>query len=237
MLATLLRMRAEHLPRWRRPILLTIARHLSLRIPTVPLVLAFSPHAHSESAAAALRRAQFEQLFARYHPQLLDFLYGMTRDRDWAADLAQETFLRAYAAESDLAAIAEPQAWLYRIATNTAINATRRQRRFNWLPLSRVEPDAGATGSDRWPLPPLTSLPYEDVAATVAERDAVWGVLAELPSRWRAVLLLQTVGGFAIGEIAELLHLSEANVRKLLFRAKERFRQVHAQLEAQGGDR
>jgi len=237
MLATLLRVRAEQHPRWRWAILLTVVHHLSPRIPPMPLALAFSRRVQPPPAAAALRRAQFEQLFARYHPQLLDFLYGMTRDRDLAADLAQETFLRAYAAESDLATIAAPQAWLYRIATNTAINATRRRRRYDWLPLSRVEPDAGGNSSDRWPLPPPTYLPYEDVAATVAERDAVWSVLAELPPRWRAVLLLQTVGGFAVGEIAELLHLSDANVRKLLFRAKERFRQVHARLERPGGDR
>jgi RNA polymerase sigma-70 factor (ECF subfamily) len=217
--------------------MLAIARHLPAPIARLPLMVAFSQRLQPEAAAEALRRVQFEQLFARFHPQLLDFLYGMTRDRDWAADLAQETFLRAYAAKGDVTAIATPQAWLYRIATNAAINATRRHRRFDWLPLSRIEADADDTRSKRWPASPLTLLPYEDVAATVAERDAVWSVLAELPPRWRAVLLLQTVVGFEVGEIAALLRLSEANVRKLLFRAKERFRQIHTRHEARGGDR
>ncbi|HEV2457364.1 MAG TPA: sigma-70 family RNA polymerase sigma factor [Ktedonobacterales bacterium] len=193
--------------------------------------------AHRPSAAqplprAAALRSTFERWFARYQLPLLDYLYGMTRDREWAADLVQETFLQAYsAAGRDPTAIEHPQAWLYRIATNTALSALRRKRRFSWLPLSVVEPEAGASSSDRWLRPDLPDLAGQDIAASVAERDAVWRVLAELPPRWRAVLLLQTTGGFEVREIASELSISEANTRKLLFRAKERFRQVYAQLE------
>ena len=113
-----------------------------------------------------------------------------------------------------------------------------------WLPLSVIEPEAGASSSDRWRRPEVADLPGQDVAATVAERDAVWRVLAALPPRWRAVLLLQTTGGFEVREIAAQLGISEGNVRKLLFRAKERFRQIYARLaeleaeaEAKGGRR
>jgi DNA-directed RNA polymerase specialized sigma24 family protein len=68
----------------------------------------------------------------------------------------------------------------------------------------------------------------------VAERDAIWTVLAELPPRWRAVLLLQTTAGFEVWEIAALLQRSEANVRKCLFRAKERFRALYRRLDEEG---
>jgi RNA polymerase sigma-70 factor (ECF subfamily) len=199
-----------------------------------------SPRDGTGASGEAGAGAAFDELFTRYHLPLIEYLYGMTRERELAADLAQDTFVRAYASTHTLAGIAYPQAWLYRIATNVALNALRHQRHFEWLPLSRVELEAGSEGesvdsADRWPTPPLTQLPYEDLAATVVERDAVWSVLAELPPRWRAVLLLQTTGGFEVGEIAALLGLSEANVRKLLFRAKERFRALHAQLSARGG--
>jgi RNA polymerase sigma factor (sigma-70 family) len=192
------------------------------------------PPAHGGPSA---QRSQFEAWFAEYQLPLLDYLYGMTRDREWAADLVQETFLQAYsAAGRDPTAIEHPQAWLYRIATNAALSALRRKRRFSWLPLSIVEPEAGASSSsDRW-LRPEVAGPRDpagqDIAATVAERDAVWRVLAALPPRWRAVLLLQTTGGFAVHEIATQLGISDANTRKLLFRAKERFRQIHARLAA-----
>lgn len=186
----------------------------------------------ARTTQADARQVVFEQWFAQYRLPLLDYLYGMTRDREWAADLVQETFLHAYGAAGEPDAIASPRAWLYRIATNTALSALRRRRRFTWLPLTVVEPEAGVSSSDRWTRPELPDLPGQDVAASVAERDAVWKTLAELPPRWRSVLLLQTTGGFEIREIATQLRLSEANVRKIIFRAKERFRTLHAQHEA-----
>ena len=173
-------------------------------------------------------QAAFDKLFARYHRPLLDYLYGMTRDREIAEDLVQEAFLRAYSAETTLANVTHPQAWLYRIATNVALDSRRRQRRFTWLPLGRLEPEAGSTAGSGFNPLPSSPLLQEDFAADIAERDAVWCVLAELPIRWRAVLLLRTTAGFGVREIATLLHLEEGNVRKILFRAKERFRALYA---------
>jgi DNA-directed RNA polymerase specialized sigma24 family protein len=72
----------------------------------------------------------------------------------------------------------------------------------------------------------------DDVAAGVVERAAIWETLAALPPRQQAALLLQTSGGFDPREIAVLLALSEANVRKMLFRAKERFRTVYQAMNA-----
>lgn len=191
---------------------------------------------HPARDQASARQAQFEQWFAQYRPLLLDYLYGMTRDHEWAADLVQETFLHAYAASGDPNAITHPRAWLYRIATNTTLTALHRHRRFTWLPLTAVESHDSADSSDRWVRPNLPDLPEYDFAVSVAERDAVWKTLAELPPRWRSVLLLQTTGGFEVGEIAVQLGLSEANVRKIVFRAKERFRALHAQHEAADRD-
>ena len=192
------------------------------------------PHsaAHPADGVADARQAQFERWFAQYRLPLLDYLYGMTRDREWAADLVQEAFLRAFAASGDPEAITSPRAWLYRIATNTALTALRRRKHFTWLPLTAVEPESGASSSDRWTRPETPTLPSYDFAVGVAERDAVWRTLAELPPRWRSVLLLQATAGFEVAEIAAQLGLSEANVRKILFRAKERFRELHARHEA-----
>ncbi len=191
-------------------------------------------HRHSSQpslSSASSQHHHFEQWFARYQLPLLEYLYGMTRDREWATDLVQETFLHAYAAAGrDPTVVEHPQAWLYRIATNAALSALQRKRRFSWLPLGVVEPGASASTSDRWQRSDVPGLHGQDVAATVAERDAVWTVLAELPPRWRTVLLLQTTGGFEVREIAAGLGLTEANTRKILFRAKERFRQITARL-------
>jgi RNA polymerase sigma-70 factor (ECF subfamily) len=212
-------------PRWRMLAWLGVRHALS------------TPPDGAGTALSARRTAQVEQWFTRYQPTLLNYLYGMTRDREWAADLVQETFLRVYSAR-DLSAIQKPQAWLYRVATNLAITALRRRHRFGWLSLSHFE--ARPEDEDKgWARPEVELIAADDLAATVAEREAIWSVLAELPPRWRAVLLLQTTAGFEVSEIAAQLQLSEANVRKILFRAKERFRTLHARLDATdvAGDR
>jgi RNA polymerase sigma-70 factor (ECF subfamily) len=206
------------------------------------LLAAVRSYDHSEDpiaeSAAVVPSAcsDFTDLFARYHLSLLDYLFGMTRDRELAADLVQDTFVRALAAAPDLTGIAQPRAWLYRIATNVALNANRHRRHFEWLPLSRIEPDMGREEAEAWSMLPAVELPqdHEDLAVSVAEREAIWSVLAELPPRWRAVLLLQTTAGFDVREIAALLQLSEANVRKCHFRAKERFRVLYRQLHERG---
>jgi RNA polymerase sigma-70 factor, ECF subfamily len=188
---------------------------------------------HSQAEQAA-----FEQLFARYRRPLLDYLYGMTRDRALAEDLVQETFLRAYAAQTKLPSVTHPQAWLYRIATNVALDTSRRQRHFNWLPLHRVEPEVGPHATGSWSDPVPQPIQQDDFVVSIAERDCVWRVLAELPTSWRAVLLLQTIAGFGVRDIGALLHLEEGNVRKILFRAKERFRAIYTaqdSSEAEGG--
>jgi RNA polymerase sigma-70 factor, ECF subfamily len=192
----------------------------------------------TSQTASQARHTHFERLFAHYQLPLLDYLYGMTRDRELAADLVQDTFLRAFASSPEATDITYPQAWLYRIATNLALSALRRRKRFGWLGLYAVEPGLHASSSDAWRVPQeVAYLRADDFTATVVERDAVWQVLAELPPRWRAVLLLQTTAGFRVAEIAAQLNLSEANVRKLLFRAKERFREIHARIETLGGPR
>jgi RNA polymerase sigma-70 factor (ECF subfamily) len=201
------------------------------------------PDAVAARTEAVHESSSFVDLFTSYHLGLIDYLYGMTRDRELSADLAQDAFTRAYAAAPELAGIDQPRAWLYRIATNVALSSSRRQRRFAWLPLSRIEPeasmDAGAEAGEAWSaLPPVAILQSKhDPGVSVAERDAVWTVLAELPPRWRAILLLQATAGFEVREIATLLHLSEANVRKVLFRAKERFRALYREQDAEGAAR
>jgi RNA polymerase sigma-70 factor, ECF subfamily len=194
------------------------------------------------AVAAGADPAAFLNLFAHVQLPLLDYLYGMTRDRELAADLVQDTFLRAWAAAPALAGITQPRAWLYRIATHLALNAIRHRRHFEWLPLSHMGPVRPADHSDAsqaWLALPPVELPADagDLAASVAEREAIWTVLAQLPPPWRGVLLLQTTAGFEVSEIATLLQISEGNVRKRLFRAKERFRALYRQLDMEGDAR
>src|SRR5579863_9538363 len=70
----------------------------------------------------------FALLLQRYRTPLINFLYRMVRGREQAEDLAQEVFLRVYRARKDYVPSAKFTTWLFRIATNLALNSVRDNR-------------------------------------------------------------------------------------------------------------
>src|ERR1700731_3523188 len=67
----------------------------------------------------------FALLLHRYRMPLVNFLYRMVRNREQAEDLAQEVFIRVYRARADYVPSAKFTTWLFRIATNLALNSIR----------------------------------------------------------------------------------------------------------------
>src|SRR3989442_4184475 len=70
----------------------------------------------------------FTLLLHRYRRPLINFLYRMVRNREQAEDLAQEVFLRVYRAREEYVPSAKFTTWLFRIATNLALNSVRDNR-------------------------------------------------------------------------------------------------------------
>jgi len=79
-------------------------------------------------SAESTRGTAFEDLVTRHQAEIYAYIYRMVRHDGEAQDLCQETFLRAFRAFSDLQGTPNYRAWLYRIATNTTLNALRRRR-------------------------------------------------------------------------------------------------------------
>jgi RNA polymerase sigma-70 factor (ECF subfamily) len=134
----------------------------------------------------------------------------LARDEDGAEDLMQEVFVRAINAKSAPQGGAERVYWLYRIATNIAIDHLRRGRRIHWLPL-RID-----TASSK--------------EATPGEADQVREALRLIPPEQAVTLVLRTQG-YSRQEIAKMLQLSEAAVKSRLFRARENFAASYRRLE------
>jgi putative glutamine amidotransferase len=136
-------------------------------------------------------------------------------DPSLAEDLAQEVFLRAWLhAPADLP---EPRmrAWLYRVATNAAIDALRvRAGRVDGIP------------SDAALLELLDRAAAPD-AEDHDERLAIEAALAQLPPRERALVTLQ-FAGYGPTDAARLLQTTPEAARKRLLRARERFRRAYA---------
>jgi RNA polymerase sigma-70 factor (ECF subfamily) len=155
--------------------------------------------------------AAFDSLFRRWSAPLLRYLERMVRDRGSAEELAQEVFLRVHRARERYAPEARFSTWLYRIATNLALNELRRPRRRE---PHRSQDEEGA--------PALVA----DAAGPEAVVDArrlgarVESELARLPEKQRAALCLSAVEGLSYAEVAGALEVSEQAVKALVHRAR-----------------
>src|SRR5262249_19315944 len=92
--------------------------------------------------------ASFELLLRKYRTPLVNYLGRMMRDSAAAEDLAQEVFLRVYRARSEYAPSAKFTTWIFRIATNLALNA-RRDGRYRQLEVSIQEGNYPEDGEPR----------------------------------------------------------------------------------------
>ncbi len=169
------------------------------------------PRTTDGDTAAKEGMALAVDLFERYHQEIYAYLCGMVRDGPWAEDLAQETFLRVLRARRRLPQVRNHRAWLYRIASNVALTALRRWRRFAWLPWRAGDQDNASP----------------DVAEQVGRKTVLEAALAGLPPMYRAPLLLYAQYGLRPAEVAEALGLSEAAARKRIYRATLMFRQAY----------
>jgi RNA polymerase sigma-70 factor, ECF subfamily len=174
--------------------------------------------------------ASFELLLRRYRTPLVNFLYRIVRDAATAEDLAQEVFLRVYRARKQYSPSAKFTTWLFRIATNLALNSIRDNRH------RRMESSLDAPVDDEDSAP--RDLPSRDMRIDehMMERDrcdfirrAIWS----LPEKQRVAVLLHKYEEMDYGEIARILECSESALKSLLFRAYETLRVQLAPLIAQ----
>ena len=174
--------------------------------------------------------ASFDFLLQKYRSPLVNFLNRMVRDQATAEDLAQEVFLRVYRARKQYTPSAKFTTWLFRIATNLALNSVRDNRHQRM----GISIDAPAGGDDS---PPLELKAREmRIDERMIERDrveiirrAIWS----LPEKQRAAVLLHKYEEMDYGEIAGILDCSEGALKSMLFRAYETLRVQLAPLVVQ----
>jgi RNA polymerase sigma-70 factor (ECF subfamily) len=166
--------------------------------------------------------ASFDLLLQKYRTPLVNFLYRMVRDTATAEDLAQEVFLRVYRARKQYSPSAKFTTWLFRIATNLALNSVRDNRHRQ----KDVSIDAAST-SDEDALPMQLPAPEMRIDEHMIERDRadyIRKVISELPEKQRVAVLLHKYEEMDYAEIARILECSESALKSLLFRAYETLR-------------
>lgn len=161
----------------------------------------------------------FELLLNRYRGPLIRYFCRMVRDQALAEDLAQEVFLRVYQARERYQPEARFTTWLYRIATNLALNALRDRR--------DAEMPAEAEGGEGDPPEAriVDSRPTAEQSLILSERErAIRQAVESLPDNQRAAVILHKYQEVDYRQIARILDVSESAVKSLLFRAYENLR-------------
>jgi RNA polymerase sigma-70 factor (ECF subfamily) len=167
--------------------------------------------------------ASFTYLAQKYHRPMIHFLFRMVNNQAIAEELAQEVFLRVYRARGSYRAEARFTTWLYRIATNLAVNYardTKNERMAQTVYLDQPDEETGMSPdlADDEPSAEERLLRDERMAAIRLH------VMA-LPERQRMAVLMHKYQGMDYRQIGEVLKLSESATKSLLFRAYQTLRE------------
>jgi RNA polymerase sigma-70 factor (ECF subfamily) len=165
----------------------------------------------------------FAYLVQKYRRPMVGFMYRLCHNPSTAEELAQEVFLRVYRSRTSYEPSAKFTTWLYRIATNLAVNHardTRHERPENTLRLDERDQDTGNT-------PDLAddSLSAEEQILKRERLAAIRSKVNALPERQRLAVIMHKYQQMDYREIAGVLKLSESATKSLLYRAYESLRE------------
>jgi RNA polymerase sigma-70 factor (ECF subfamily) len=163
-------------------------------------------------------RAAFDRLFEEFSPAIFNYVLRMVGDRDRAADITQDTFIKAYRKLDTLTDEKSTRSWLYRIATNTAIDEMRRRR---WVRPLQADGDEREDRPDTGPGP-------EALVMDATLDDRIQRALLRLRPNHRQCLILSDVEDMSAHQIGEVMDLSYGAVRTLLCRARGEMRRFLA---------
>ncbi len=161
----------------------------------------------------------FEELVRRHYASVLNVAYRYLGDPHAAEDLAQEAFLKVYAARRRYQVTARFTTWLFRIAVNACLNYRRRHR--STVALITTAGGQGLqqavdSGSD----PPGFNLERRELSAKLHQ------ALQKLPPNQRAALVLNKLQGFSYAEVAEVMNSTVPAVKSLLSRARHKLKEM-----------
>ena len=158
---------------------------------------------------------EFSFLVEKYHHRLLPFIHRLVGDASIVEDLGQDVFLNIYKSLADFNEQGKVPfaAWLFIVARNRAVSELRRRGRLKILSFdeSRAAPDPAPHG--------------EDILIDRERHQALKDSLAQLPEMYQSVIL-KSLKGDSIREIAKLEALTPGTVKSRLFRARKQLKSL-----------
>lgn len=164
----------------------------------------------------------FEHLVERYHGKAIGVAMGYVRNRDDAADLAQEAFMRAWRALHTFRD-GEPFApWFFRILRNACLSWLDRRRTRKAISIHQV----GDEDAPAWDLADPVGRRPEDLVDSRESSHAFQAALQQLSLAHREIILLRHMQGLEYAAIAEVLGIPIGTVMSRLFHARRKLREI-----------
>lgn len=180
-------------------------------MPAAGFALVPSPPVVIMNAMAVSRAAEFETLYERHSRAVWAMAYARWLDRELALDVTQEAYLRLWRAWEQGEKIANPKAWLLRVARNLANDAAKSAFRRNG-----TQPTSGLNGIIGREEPPLERLEQQEIFSRLR------GQLTEMTEADRVLLTLRYAFDYDVREIAKQLGIQVSAVHMRLTRARQR---------------
>ncbi|MFA6845050.1 MAG: RNA polymerase sigma factor [Sphaerochaetaceae bacterium] len=152
----------------------------------------------------------FRQVYEATFPVLMRVVYHVTNNMDLAEEICQEAFIRYYDKAMTFPGVDDAKFWLIRVAKNLAINQIKRKAR----EMNMVEK------LKKFPI----NAPVKDGSQVLVEQETrkeVQDAIAQLPEKFRLVIVMKEYTDMDYKQIAMSLHISESNVKVRVYRARK----------------
>lgn len=163
--------------------------------------------------------AAFDRLIGKYRERVFGVIYNMTANREDAADLTQDAFIKAFQSINRFGGQSSFFTWLYRIAINSTLSHLRKHRLRSFFSLESIDEDAPVS---RELIAALTDKTGADRDAFVHElKEKLNEAMQKLSTKHRTVVTLFEIDGLSHQEIADVMNCSVGTVRSRLHYAKQ----------------
>lgn len=160
----------------------------------------------------------FEEIFKETNKNIYNFLLNLSSDREIAADLTQETYIRAFKSLNSLKSNEALISWLHRIALNLYRDEMKKPK----LNIEYVD-ESVEDNEDSIEIPDWTNNP-ENIVTQEEMQKIVKNAVESLPEIHRVAVIMHHIEGIEIDEIAKTLKVSNGTVMSRLARAREALR-------------
>ena len=163
------------------------------------------------------------QEFERHYKRLYSVVFRMTENTHDTEDILQNVFLKAYKNSSGFRGDAKPSTWLYRIAVN---ESSTYLKSWNRLPIVTITEERDCSEEEFFASIAYDQSEHDRISMDEMREKCLGGFLRCVPKNMRVVFLLKSCLEMRIKEIAEVMEMTESNVKVLLHRARKQLQEM-----------